>query len=271
MEKFGSCYLDFRDSTTQTVHHPFLKHKTPIAFAHRGGAIDAPENTMPAFQHAIDLGYIYIETDVHVTRDGVLLAFHDDDLARTCGRPGLISQLDYAEVSKARVNGLEPIPLLEDLITTWPHAHINIDCKSDNALAPLALRIAKGDLFDRICVGSFSDKRLNSLRDQFGERLCTSMGPRDVTRLRLGSWVGRKGNFRHIHAAQVPVTQGPLTIVNESFVAAAHDQGLQVHVWTIDDPLEMTRLLNLGVDGIMTDKPKLLKNLLVERGAWHAN
>ncbi|MFM8504410.1 MAG: glycerophosphodiester phosphodiesterase family protein [Acidimicrobiaceae bacterium] len=160
------------------MKHPFLKHNSPLAFAHRGGASDAPENTMPAFQRAIDLGYIYIETDVHATKDGVLLAFHDDDLSRTCGRPGLISELNYDDVKNARVNGTEPIPLLEDLISAWPIAHINIDCKSDQALAPLARRIARGDLFDRICVGSFSDKRLNSLRDQFGEDLCTSMGPR---------------------------------------------------------------------------------------------
>ncbi|MFM8777924.1 MAG: glycerophosphodiester phosphodiesterase family protein, partial [Acidimicrobiaceae bacterium] len=180
------------------MKHPFLKHNSPLAFAHRGGASDAPENTMPAFQRAIDLGYIYIETDVHATKDGVLLAFHDDDLSRTCGRPGLISELNYDDVKNARVNGTEPIPLLEDLISAWPIAHINIDCKSDQALAPLARRIARGDLFDRICVGSFSDKRLNSLRDQFGEDLCTSMGPKDVTKLRLGSWVRRSGTFRNI-------------------------------------------------------------------------
>lgn len=239
--------------------HPFLKHQAPIAFAHRGGASDAPENTMPAFQRAVDLGYIYMETDVHVTRDGRLLAFHDDDLSRTCGIQGLISELDFAEVSQARVNGTEPIPLLEDLITTWPNVHLNIDCKSDQALQPLEARLAKGDLFDRVCIGSFSDKRLNHLRDTFGEKLCTSMGPRDVTKLRLGSWVRTTGKFRNIHAAQVPVSQGPLTIVDKTFVEAAHRAELQVHVWTIDDPIEMKRLLDLGVDGIMTDRPEILK------------
>ena len=132
--------------------HPFLKHQAPIAFAHRGGASDAPENTMPAFQRAVDLGYIYMETDVHVTRDGKLLAFHDDDLSRTCGIQGLISELDFAEVSQARVNGTEPIPLLEDLIATWPNAHLNIDCKSDQALQPLEARLAKGDLFALVCI-----------------------------------------------------------------------------------------------------------------------
>ena len=253
------------------MRHSFLKYDTPIAFAHRGGASDAPENTMPAFQRAIDLGYIYLETDVHATKDGVLLAFHDDDLSRTCGRPGLISELNYAEIKDARVRGTEPIPLLEDLIVAWPHAHLNIDCKSDQALLPLADRLARGDIFDRVCIGSFSDKRLNRLRDQFGERLCTSMGPRDVTKLRLGSWVHRSGSFRNIRAAQVPVSQGPLTIVDKSFIQAAHNADIQVHVWTIDEPDEMVRLLDLGVDGIMTDKPETLKKILLSRNAWHGN
>ena len=253
------------------MRHSFLKYDTPIAFAHRGGASDAPENTMPAFQRAIDLGYIYLETDVHATKDGVLLAFHDDDLSRTCGRPGLISELNYAEIKDARVRGTEPIPLLEDLIVAWPHAHLNIDCKSDQALLPLADRLARGDIFDRVCIGSFSDKRLNRLRDQFGERLCTSMGPRDVTKLRLGSWVHRSGSFENIRAAQVPVSQGPLTIVDGSFIQAAHNADIQVHVWTIDEPDEMVRLLDLGVDGIMTDKPETLKKILLSRNAWHGN
>ena len=251
--------------------HPFLKHSTPIAFAHRGGASDAPENTMPAFQRAIDLGYIYMETDVHVTLDGVLLAFHDDDLSRTCGRPGKISELEYSEVSQARVNGTEPIPLLDDLLSTWPNAHINIDCKSDQALQPLETRLARGDLFERVCIGSFSDRRLNHLRETFGDKLCTSMGPRDVTKLRLGSWVRTTGKFRNIHAAQVPVSQGPLTIVDRKFVDAAHRADLQVHVWTIDDPVEMGRLLDLDVDGIMTDRPEILKKVMLDRSCWNAN
>ena len=253
--------------------HPYLKHSTPIAFAHRGGASDAPENTMPAFQRAIDLGYIYIETDVHSTRDGILLAFHDDDLSRTCGRPGKISELDYAEVRQARVNGVEPIPLLEDLLTTWPKAHINIDCKSDQALKPLADRLARtagqDEIFERVCIGSFSDKRLVALREQFGPALCTSMGPREVTKLRLGSWVRHTGKFQNVHAAQVPVNQGPLTIVDKSFITAAHKADIQVHVWTIDDPVEMYRLLDLGVDGIMSDRPAILKMVMQERNNWH--
>src|SRR6186713_1400748 len=116
------------------LRFPYLEHDGPIAFAHRGGAGDYPENTMPAFANAVSLGYRYLETDVHATVDAVLVAFHDDDLSRTCGRPGRISKLPWSEVRAARVNGTEPIPLLTDLFDAFPDARINIDCKSDAAV-----------------------------------------------------------------------------------------------------------------------------------------
>ena len=111
--------------------HPFLDTALPIAFAHRGGASDEPENTMPAFQRAISMGYRYLETDVHATKDGVLLAFHDNNLQRTCGVNGRISEMKYDEVSQARVSGTERIPLMAELFSAWPEARFNIDCKAD--------------------------------------------------------------------------------------------------------------------------------------------
>ena len=113
--------------------HPYLEWDGPIPFAHRGGASDVPENTMPAFQYAIDAGYRYVETDVQVTADGILVAFHDDDLSRTCGRPGRISDLPWSEVKTALVDGTAPIPLLEDMLGTWPELRVNIDCKTNTA------------------------------------------------------------------------------------------------------------------------------------------
>jgi glycerophosphoryl diester phosphodiesterase len=248
--------------------HPFLQENKPIAFAHRGGASDAPENTMPAFQKAIDLGYRYLETDVHATRDGVLLAFHDDDLLRTCGQPGLISEMNYEQVKSFRINGTEPIPLMKEIFDAWPDARINIDCKSDHALQPLVKILQGPGLLDRVCVGSFSDKRLASLREIFGPALCTSLGPREVAKLRVRSWIGPQRVFPGAYAAQVPHKQGPLTITDSKFVEAAHESGLHVHVWTIDDPQEMNHLFDLGVDGIMTDRPSVLKDVMIERGSW---
>lgn len=252
--------------------HPFLDGPRPIAFAHQGGAGEHPENTLPAFQHAFDLGYRYMETDVHASRDGVLFAFHDPDLQRTCGRPGLIRELSAEEVDAARVAGREPIPRLDELVASWPEAKFNIDCKSDHALPHFLEWLQRADVFERVCVGSFSDARLDAVRERFGRVVCTSMGPRDVAKVRLGTWIGRTPRFKGGAtplAAQVPVRQGPLTIVTPSFVEGAHAAGLHVHVWTIDEPDEMHRLLDLGVDGIMTDQVTVLRETIRSRGQWY--
>lgn len=244
--------------------HPYLDWPGPIPFAHRGGASDNPENTMSAFQHAVDLGYCYLETDVHATRDGVLVAFHDPDLARTCDRTGIINDLPWSEVSKARVDGRQPIPLFEELMEQFPDARVNIDCKADSALDSLIASLRRLDCLDRVCLGSFSDRRLRRLRAEFGERLCTSLGPLQIVAQKFlgrAPWGGQ--------VAQVPVRQGPFTVVSERSVRAAHRRGLQVHVWTIDEADEMSRLLDLGVDGLMTDRPQVLKDLLVARNEWH--
>lgn len=250
--------------------HPFLDADLPLAFAHRGGASDAPENTMPAFQNAIDLGFRYLETDVHATLDGVLLAFHDDDLTRTCLMPGKISELGYEQIKSARVSGREPIPLMADLLSAWPQARINIDCKSDQALNPLINLLTEMNCLDRVCVGSFSDTRLQALRDHFGPALCSSLGPKEVARLRLRSWLRRKPIFPNANAAQIPMKQGPITVTDKTLVDAAHDAGLQVHVWTIDEVGEMNQLLDMGVDGIMTDRPSVLREVLRSRRLWHS-
>lgn len=254
-----------------TAAHPYLDGPLPIAFAHQGGASEHPENTMPAFDHAYRLGYRYMETDVHASSDGELFAFHDADLQRTCGQPGLIRDLTAEQVSTMRVAGREPIPRLDELLSTWPDAKFNIDCKSDHALPHLLQRLDRIDVFDRVCIGSFSDARLDAVRERYGPRVCTSMGPRDVAKVRLGTWVGRTPRFNGVAtplAAQVPVRQGPLPIVTKSFVDGAHAAGLQVHVWTIDDPDEMRRLLDLNVDGIMTDRVTALREVIHERGQW---
>lgn len=244
--------------------HPFLDWPATLAFAHRGGASDNPENTMPAFQHAVDLGYTYLETDVHATSDGVLLAFHDSSLDRTTDMSGEINDLPWSEVGKARVDGREPIPLFDDFMEQFPNCRINIDCKADSAVEALIASLRRHDCLDRVLIGGFSDARLRRLRGEFGDALCTSFGPRQIAALRSTGRVPWGGQ-----AAQVPVESGPITIVNESFVEKAHARGIHVHVWTIDDPSEMARLLDLGVDGLMTDRPHILKGELVARDDWH--
>lgn len=246
---------------------PVLDQPGPLAFAHRGGAGDWPENSMSAFENAVSLGYRYVETDVHVTADGALLAFHDDHLDRVTDRTGTIAELDYATVGEARIDGREPIPLLEDILGTWPELRVNIDPKHDGCVDALAEVIRRTGSIDRVCVGAFSDRRLARIRSLLGRDLCTALGPRGVTRLRGASWhlpLGRP----HAGCAQVPRSMGGIPIVDEAFVRTAHERGLQVHVWTIDDPDEMHELLDLGVDGIMTDRPVVLRDVLTARGAW---
>jgi glycerophosphoryl diester phosphodiesterase len=242
---------------------PFLDWPAPLAFAHRGGASEAPENTLPAFERAVELGYTYLETDVHVTADGVLVAFHDTDLSRTCGRPGIITQLPWSDVSTARVDGREPIPLMEDLLEAFPDARFNIDCKSNAAVGALVTVVKRTKCGPRVCISAFDDRRLRRLRTALGPNVCTSLGPAQVAALRfLGRTAGGGA------AAQVPVRQGRVTLVDERFVTGAHRRGIQVHVWTIDDADEMRRLLDIGVDGLMTDRPAVLRDVLVDRGEW---
>jgi glycerophosphoryl diester phosphodiesterase len=222
---------------------------------------------MPAFAGAVALGYRYVETDVHVTADGVVLAFHDEELDRVTDRTGEIGELTWREVSQARVDGVEPIPLLEDLLGTWPDLRINIDPKHDRVVEPLATVLTRTGSVDRVCIGSFSDRRLDRLRAMLGPGLCTSLGPAAVAKLRAASYgIGRKRPTGC--CVQVPPSTKGHALVDERFLATAHALDLAVHVWTIDEPDEMERLLELGVDGIMTDRPAVLREVLERRGQW---
>ena len=237
---------------------------------------------MEAFAAAVDLGYRYLETDVHLTRDGVVLAFHDDRLDRVTDGAGLIRSLTAAQACAAdagyhwsgdggatfpwRGRGL-CIPRLEQVLLRWPEVRVNIDVKSDAVVAPLVELVARLEAWDRVCVGAFSDRRLREVRFLSGGRLCTSMGPRAAATARLAAYTGRMPR-RGADCLQVPVRHGRITVVDSRLVSAAHRAGLPVHVWTIDDAAEMERLLDLGVDGIMTDRPRLLREVLQRRGQW---
>lgn len=248
------------------VVHPYLEHDGPIAFAHRGGRDVAPENTMASFEHAVSLGYRYLETDVHRTIDGALMSFHDPDLNRTCGIDAQIGEMTAAEVAEARVDGEHSIPLMSDLFEAFPDARFNIDAKSEESVEPLAALVKQFDALDRVCLASFSLQRLGRLRSLLGKRLLTNMSPAEVISLRL---IGRVPG-RAARAAQVPASIRGVTVVDQRFVTNAHRSDISVHVWTINDTTEMHRLLDLGVDGIMTDETALLRDAFIERGHWHS-
>lgn len=249
--------------------HPFLDHPRPIAFAHRGGGLEREENTMEAFAHAVDLGYSHVETDVRATRDGVAVIFHDADLERMCGRPDRIAALDWADLAAIRTRGGARLARIEELLADWPDLHVNIEPKDDAAVAPLAAAIAGAGAgaLDRVCIGSFSPARTYALRARFGDALCWSPGRAGVARLYLAGWGLPAGGFA-FHAAQVPPYWGEIPLVTRRFVATAHARAVQVHVWTVDEPDEMARLTDLGIDGIMTDRPSLLRRVLEEAGKW---
>ncbi|MYT36860.1 glycerophosphodiester phosphodiesterase [Streptomyces sp. SID8356] len=248
--------------------HPYLDHATPLAFAHRGGAADGVENTAAAFRRAAAAGYRYFETDVHTTADGRLVAFHDATLDRVTDATGRISALPWSEVRRARVGGTEPLPLFEELLEEFPEARWNVDLKAEPALAPLLELIRRTGAWDRVCVGSFSEARVVRAHRLAGPRLATSYGVRGVLGLRLRSWGIPAALRAGAVCAQVPERQGGIPVVDARFVRTAHARGLQVHVWTVNEPDRMRRLLDLGVDGIMTDHIETLRTVLSERGAW---
>ncbi|BBC97238.1 glycerophosphodiester phosphodiesterase [Streptomyces griseofuscus] len=253
---------------TTAIRHPYLDHPGPLAFAHRGGAADGVENTAAQFRRAVELGYRYIETDVHATADGRLVAFHDTTLDRVTDGAGRIADLPWSEVRRARVGGREPVPLFEELLETFPEVRWNIDIKAEPALRPLLDLLERTGAWDRVCVGSFSEARVLRAQRLAGPRLATSFGTRGVLSLRLRSWGLPAAVRRSAVAAQVPEAQSGVPVVDARFVRAAHARGLHVHVWTINEPERMHRLLDLGVDGIMTDHIDTLRKVMEERGVW---
>ncbi|WP_328324486.1 MULTISPECIES: glycerophosphodiester phosphodiesterase [unclassified Streptomyces] len=251
------------------THHPYLDHPGPIPFAHRGGSADGLENTAAAFRRADRAGYRYFETDVHATADGRLVAFHDATLDRMTDAHGPIASLPWSEVGQARVAGTEPLPLFADLLEEFPEARWNVDIKAGPALAPLIGLIRSTDAWDRVCVGSFSERRVAAAARLAGPRLATSYGMSGIAALRLRSY-GVPAPLRPgAVCAQVPEFHGRIRVVDDRFVRTAHARGLQVHVWTVNDPRRMTALLDLGVDGIMTDHLESLRTVLTARGAWN--
>ena len=247
---------------------------TVLAFAHRGGAyhpeIEGLENTLVAFRHAVDLGYRYLETDVHATRDGVLFAFHDAALDRVTEQRGAVADLTAAEVGRALIAGREQIPRMDTLLEEFPDVAFNVDVKSDATVAPLVEMVRAAGAEDRVCVGSFSRRRIDEFRRLAGPRVATAASPREVAAFRflpaarLVDLVLR----RAAPVLQVPHRHHGVTVVTRGLLRRAHASGRHVHVWTVDDPSDMHHLLDLGVDGLMTDRTDLLREVLLERGQW---
>ncbi|MDQ4037546.1 MAG: glycerophosphodiester phosphodiesterase [Actinomycetota bacterium] len=251
---------------------PFLEGPLPLAFVHRGGSGRGAENSLSAFSAAIELGYRYLETDVHTTSDDVAVVFHDPTLDRVTDRTGRIDRLPWSQVRKARIAGSEPIPRLDELLTAFPDLRINIDMKSPGAVPGVTRAIQRAGALDRVCVASFVDARVAAARRMLGPRLCTSLGRRGVAALRLASFSPRASALLGVRAAcaQLPMAIAGRPLVDRRLLDTAHDLGMQVHVWTLNSPAEINYALDLGVDGIMTDAPTVLRDVLEDRGKWQS-
>lgn len=253
--------------------YPFFDNGgRPVVFAHRGGSQTGfnIENTMQAFRNCVELGCTHLESDVQATGDGRLVLFHDATLDRMVGRPGRISELPWSAVSRLKVRGVEPIPLLSDLLEEWPEVKVNVDAKSRSTIEPLAKVIRDQRAWDRICVASFSPLRMAQLRSVLGTQVASGLTPLGVAVMKfVGVGQLREWLLRHSGPVlQVPLRRGPIPILSRAFIDDVHASRRHVHVWTIDDPTVMHRLLDLGVDGIMTDRVDTARDVFADRGIW---
>ncbi|MGH3980659.1 MAG: glycerophosphodiester phosphodiesterase family protein [Pseudonocardiaceae bacterium] len=253
--------------------HPYLDGPYPRAYAHRGwhlGELDGMENSLAAFRRAVAEGYRYLETDVRATRDGVVVVQHDRTLERTTDLAGSVAELGWARVRAARIDGREPVCRLGDLLEELPAALLNVDVKADDAVGPVLDLLARTGAWHRVCLASFSEARLRRLRRAAGPRLLTSMGTASAAALRLRSVLPRVIAAPPVRGAlaQLPRRRGGIRVVDPALVRCAHRLGVEVHVWTVDRSGEMVELLDMGVDGLVTDRPDLLREVLSQRGVW---
>ncbi|MBT1003254.1 glycerophosphodiester phosphodiesterase [Paenarthrobacter sp. DKR-5] len=250
---------------------PYLQ-PGPLAFAHRGFSAEGLENSLPAFHAAEALGFSYLETDVHTTADGVAVVFHDESLDRVTDGTGRINELTGEDVARVRIGGREAIPTLAELLAALPEARFNLDVKDEASVETLAAAIEQAGAHERVLVASFSDRRRRAVLKRLSRPTASSAGIRVTAAFVLLGPLGLRPLLRRllrdVDCLQVPERRGFLRIVSARTVARAHAYGLQLHVWTINEPVEMHRLLDLGVDGIMTDRADLLREVMRERGHW---
>lgn len=251
--------------------HPYLVGRFQ-ALAHRGGwltAEDRPrENTWHTFAQAVAEGYRYLETDVHATADGHLVAFHDSELGRVTDASGPVNAKTMSELAQVRVGGSDPIASLEELLSEFSTTFFNIDLKDDASVVLLPPLLAKLNAEHRVCVASFSTRRLRHFR-AIAPEVLTATSPLEV------AWYGFGVGLRRLPFGSGAVLQMPARVwaervpmVRADVIAAAHAAGRAVHVWTVDDRAEMERFIDMGVDGIVSNEIGILKQVLIDRNLW---
>lgn len=254
-----------------TSWHPFLAGPFPRAYVHRGWQLDdlrGMENAPTAFARALQEGFRYLETDARATRDGVAVVHHDATLERTTDGVGAVLDRSWTGLRQVRIGGRDPIARLDELLEELPDALLNVDVKDDSAVDPVLRVLERMRAFDRVCLASFSERRLRRLRKAAGPRLLTSLGVAGSVALRVRSWLPPVPLPIPARIAQLPTRRGPVRAVDRRLVRHAHRRGMEVHVWTVNRTEEMDELLGMGVDGLITDRPDLLRDVLRRRGQW---
>ena len=241
-------------------YHPYLQQNGISISAHRGGSLEGPENTLEAFRHALNIGCEYIETDVQLSLDGIPYIFHDDDLQRVLGKDIIFGSMQSSEIDNLIIFKKYSIPTLEAALLEFPNALFQIDVKTDEVAIPALEVIKKCNAMQRVCIASFNSDRLKTVSDLYPD-VCLSMGPKEVLKLLLSSFKLYKKEVPG-NCLQIPVYQYGLKLVTQRFVNYVHSQCLKIIVWTINGEKTMQGLIDLGVDGIITDRPSLLKALL---------
>tara|TARA_B100000965_G_scaffold23567_2_gene17712 strand:- start:5370 stop:6110 length:741 start_codon:yes stop_codon:yes gene_type:complete len=240
----------------------YLDFSGMAVLAHRGGALEANENTLESFIYANDIGCDYIETDVQVSSDGIPYIFHDEDLSRVVGQKKYFNELSSAEINALTIFNNQKIPTLQSVLDALPDTLFQIDVKTDDVAIPALKVIESCNALNRVCIASFSSKRLEVVRSFYPD-ICISMGPNEIIKTLLGSF-GLYSNPVHGDCLQVPIYHYGIKIVTQRFINYVHSKGLKIIVWTINDTKTMKKLISMGVDGIITDKPKELKDLLIK-------
>ena len=244
------------------------------ALAHRGGITeDAPaevENSLRGFRAAWNYGFTHLETDVHVTSDGTLVAFHDAVLDRVTDAAGRLGDLPWSAVSGARIGGSEPIPTLDELLDALPHARFNIDLKAPSTVPATVELLERTGAHDRVLIGSFHEPTLRRFRRAVSRPVPTAVGVATVVALRFAPYPLAASRLLRDSGSvlQVPVRNRGISVLDRRLLELAHATGRHVHAWTVDERDEIERLLDMGVDGIITDRTDVLADVLRERGIW---
>ena len=234
----------------------YLQYDGLTVLAHRGGADESFENTLESFDYSKNLGCKFIETDVQVSADGIPYIFHDDDLKRVLNISSRFDSLSSQEIDKLKIFDQYRIPKLEEALNEFPEISFQIDFKTDGVVAPALDVIKKTKSFERVCVASFNSERLKRVRSTYPD-LCISMGPNEVIKTLISSFGLYKGAIDG-DCLQIPIRYYGVRVVTKRFVKYLKSKGLKIMVWTINDVKTFEYLIELKVDGIITDKPKLL-------------